>query len=647
MSRQRSHSPRYRTFPWEEPDFDPQKVVAELDRMPLGWGEEDGPRDGWGDRRHPQHQQWERERRSESYHRRRSSPYHEPPNYLDADDRPRHREAFRENIKHYEDRRGEEQPEHNRNYTQREPGWRQDQPDSGSRERFRDRSPQQHDRNNSQRGRGRGTFKRSLIHRDKWTPNPDSEQPRHINRNRREMDGSPRSGCEWEEQRYSADERREGFYRNDHEPQIFEQKRNKPMEPPRSKHSSERGFRSPRSSRSMSQEDTRGGHFVENRNNDGYHEERRSPFANDRPNYDKSRDRPANRGGNRGNFNRRGRFNHRGRGWPRGNRPNPQRVQSLPNEQPRFRAEEELYDEPEPAWEQREVGQAWEDDEDHGREIANSPSPDLEMQQPREQWGSNETKPNMMVITEETLTIKVDMSRPVNKNSLMLYSADRPLSLDLVHVGRQRLDFLSSAEHPGENSENAVQTGTFAQEIITLVHKVKDQYFGGQGITLTERFSTIKMEENEEPQEMTLNKRFSANRGLNINYSSLTEHEEPLFSKHGPLQLLGSPPLRDPDDLRHDLEKRRQERRQEGVKITIAGQSRPQRPQQPKPLPPSEETYEEKDLIEEFSNWSEEPQWRQEGPTGSTRGGGFRPFRRNNRPMRRPNYRSNSRGQNW
>uniref|UniRef100_A0A8C6WKW1 Uncharacterized protein n=1 Tax=Neogobius melanostomus TaxID=47308 RepID=A0A8C6WKW1_9GOBI len=108
-----------------------------------------------------------------------------------------------------------------------------------------------------------------------------------------------------------------------------------------------------------------------------------------------------------------------------------------------------------------------------------------------------------------------------------------------------------------ENSENAVQTGTFAQEIITLVHKVKDQYFGGQGITLTERFSTIKMEENEEPQEMTLNKRFS---------------------------LLGSPPLRDPDDLRHDLEKRRQERRQEGVKITIAGQSRPQRPQQPKPL---------------------------------------------------------------
>lgn len=225
----------------------------------------------------------------------------------------------------------------------------------------------------------------------------------------------------------------------------------------------------------------------------------------------------------------------------------------------------------------------------------------------------------------------------------MLYSANRPLSLDLVHVGRQRLDFLSSAERPGTDRDSVVQTGTFAQEVIILVHQVKDQYFGGQGITLTQRFSEIKKtEENEEAQEMTLNKRFSANRGLNVNYNSLPDREEPLFSKQGPLQLLGSPPLRDPDDLRHDLEKRRQERL-EGVKVTIAGQSRPQRP-------PSDETYDDNDKVmeeEEFSNWSDEPQWRQEGPAGPKRGGPFRPLRRNNRSMRRPNYRSNGRGQNW
>lgn len=233
--------------------------------------------------------------------------------------------------------------------------------------------------------------------------------------------------------------------------------------------------------------------------------------------------------------------------------------------------------------------------------------------------------------------------------SLMLYSADRPLSLDLVHVGRQRLDFLSSAAHPGANRENVVQTGTFAQEIITLVHQVKDQYFGGQGITLTERFSILQSGEyvREEPQGMTLNKRFSSNRGLNVNYSSLTDRDEPHFSKQGPLQLLGSPPLRDPDDLRHDLEKRRQERL-EGVKVTIVGQSKPQRPLQPNPPPPSKQTYgDDKLMEEEFSDWSEEPQGRPEGPKGPRRGGPFRPFRRNNRPMRRPNYRNNSRGQNW
>lgn len=222
---------------------------------------------------------------------------------------------------------------------------------------------------------------------------------------------------EWEEQRYSADERRDGFFRNDHEPLEFRENRNERMDSPRRKqYSPERDIHRQRSSRSMSREDMRGGHFEENRNND-FHEERRSPFADDRPNFNQYRDRPANRGGPRGNFNRRGRFYRRGRGWPRGNRPQSQRVQNLPNESPqRFTEGEEFFEEPEPAWEQREVDPSWEDDEDRGREMGNSPREDLETQLPQEQWGRNKPKPNMMVITEETLTIKVDMSRPVNKN---------------------------------------------------------------------------------------------------------------------------------------------------------------------------------------------------------------------------------------
>lgn len=186
MSRQRTHSPPYRTFPWEEPDFDPQKVVAQLDQMPLGWGEDEGPQNNWGERRHPEHHHRE-QRSEETYHRRRNSPYHGGPHFSDVGEGPRHREEFRENLKHFEDRRGQHQPERNRNY---EPEWRQNQPERVFRERFRDRSPLGRDRNNSQRGRGQGHFRQQLIYKDKWTP--DHQQ--HINRNRREMDGSPQSG---------------------------------------------------------------------------------------------------------------------------------------------------------------------------------------------------------------------------------------------------------------------------------------------------------------------------------------------------------------------------------------------------------------------------------------------------------------------
>lgn len=60
-------------------------------------------------------------------------------------------------------------------------------------------------------------------------------------------------------------------------------------------------------------------------------------------------------------------------------------------------------------------------------------------------------------------------------HSALCYSTDRQLSLDLVNVGRQRLDFLPMMEHSGTYRENTIHSGTFAQEIITLVHQVKGQ----------------------------------------------------------------------------------------------------------------------------------------------------------------------------
>uniref|UniRef100_A0A8C7ZUV5 Uncharacterized protein n=1 Tax=Oryzias sinensis TaxID=183150 RepID=A0A8C7ZUV5_9TELE len=131
----------------------------------------------------------------------------------------------------------------------------------------------------------------------------------------------------------------------------------------------------------------------------------------------------------------------------------------------------------------------------------------------------------------------------------LCYSSDRQLSLDLVNVGRQRLDFLP-ALHSGAHQESSVRMSAFAQEIITLVHLVKEQYFSGDGLTLSERFSAPQSAElSEDAEELTLNQRFSSNR---------------------------KPPLRGPGDLRHDLERRRQEKL-EGVKVTILGNSISQR----------------------------------------------------------------------
>uniref|UniRef100_A0A3B5MI76 Uncharacterized protein n=1 Tax=Xiphophorus couchianus TaxID=32473 RepID=A0A3B5MI76_9TELE len=121
-------------------------------------------------------------------------------------------------------------------------------------------------------------------------------------------------------------------------------------------------------------------------------------------------------------------------------------------------------------------------------------------------------------------------------------------------------------EHSGTYRENAAHTGTFAQEIITLVHFVKEQYFRGDGVTLTERFSAPQKGgyAEDELEELTLHQRFSSNRSGHV-----TSHFQELLSKQ---------PQRGPGDLRHDLERRRQEKL-EAVKVTIEGSSFSQRSQ--------------------------------------------------------------------
>ncbi|NP_001417831.1 uncharacterized protein LOC503771 isoform 1 [Danio rerio] len=225
---------------------------------------------------------------------------------------------------------------------------------------------------------------------------------------------------------------------------------------------------------------------------------------------------------------------------------------------------------------------------------------------PRDQYNRNPKTnvgpPSRTDFSEhETLKIKVDMSRPVTQASYLGYSSDRQLSLDLVNVGRQRLDFLPMLEHSGTYKESAVHCGTFAQEIITLVHQVKENYFSGQDIPLNERFANeqyysipdeIKEEEEYEDELEMENLRALMNRPQRMPSSGALD----------PLQR--QQPVPDPGDLRYDLERRRQQKL-EAVKITIAGANFTQMPSESQE---SEPPY-MNDLLEEPDEnfrWSEQ-----------------------------------------
>ncbi|XP_057680813.1 eukaryotic translation initiation factor 3 subunit A [Corythoichthys intestinalis] len=293
-----------------------------------------------------------------------------------------------------------------------------------------------------------------------------------------------------------------------------------------------------------SHEDSRKRRYPDNWSNSS--DRRRSSPPRERINFARSDRQGGQRGRGspqaaRGGVNRNGNF-------PK-NRSNFQQsareYQNSPREEPKtgYRAQREpLYEEEEPHWQEN-------DPQVEQVRPASQDRREPEAKRPRlRPWEDLEPK-NMTVVTEETLTIKVDMSRPIQNTSLLCYSADRQLSLDLVNVGRQRPDLL-----PEINQESVAE---FTQEIITLVHGVKELYFKGDGMTLNERFSELTQGEyrEEEGAGLTLDQRFSSNRmqvTKPANIPSLLELAH------------------NPGDLRHDLERRRQ-KRLEGVTITILG----------------------------------------------------------------------------
>ncbi|XP_039646144.1 uncharacterized protein zgc:112982 isoform X3 [Perca fluviatilis] len=744
MSRPRPGSPSYRRFPWEEPDFDPHKVLAELDGNPSDRSHRPrgDPEEHWdysredmypeGQRRSPPFPDdhefvHHRHPNQEEFYRRRPPSPHLDVMGFDDDRRlsplrdgevggDRRREGFKELFQRFENRARLPQsplrisrerlpptPKSHSDHQQREAGigWKREEQGRG-RGRFRDQSPNARlDDQRGGTGRERGRRSTQGPIRDRRREDSHHERTPPFKRQRRQMDDAIHLGYRNEEDfgqpRYSVDTPRDRFggdtqgsfprgdvrrsgplvIEHDHgitgsrEPSRWEQFGDREdlapdfirQRSPRPMGSSPERFRA-LDSRLEDREDARGRHFQDKWGDSNYHETRRNSAPQDRPNPVRygNRDGPVNHRGRGGVRPGRGQFNRSqgGRTGPPRNQPRLQQssqgYQDLPEEEqrPGYRAfREDSYEDPiegEPDWAEEDRLQQWEPQRP-GSLDRHLHRDDLDPKMPRQReraWNDQKTN-NMMVVTEETLTIKVDMSRPVNKNSSLCYSSDRQLSLDLVNVGRQRLDFLPMLEHSGTYQENAMHTGTFAQEIITLVHQVKEQYFRNDGVTLNERFSAPQQGGYSEAdtEELTLDERFSSNRGFSLNMNSLLDDDEPLFSRLGPLQ-----PVRDPGDLRHDLERRRQERL-EGVKVTISGNNMSPRPLGPISAPGL--AYREKDEMsqmedEGFSNWPEEQSRRREGNMGPRRGAPYRlnaaSQRRNTRPvnqlgpMRRPNNRN-------
>ncbi|XP_012706700.2 BCLAF1 and THRAP3 family member 3 isoform X1 [Fundulus heteroclitus] len=706
MSRPRSMSPRYRRFPWEEPDFDPHKVIAELDGTPRDRGPHprEGPEDfmdpyreerypggprrspSRGDapfrhRRHPDH---------EEFHPWRPSPHHDTMRSENRRFSPQDegfRGGFRDDFQRCDDRGGAPQPPPQgvrgsppRSFTDHQQrkagmGWRREEPG-----RFRDFSPGM--RSGDQRAEDLEREGRFPQHPDRGRQRENQRPP--FKRPRREMEAADHPGYrvlqDFGDRGFSADRPRGGFRGRSRGTLVrqdsgrsgpfgaeryhgVEGGRNlTPLEnvedrrrydanfdrqrSPRSAGSSQERFRTS-ASRPIDREDSRGAHFPDDSRDSHYQEPRRSPNTERYGNPGA----PANyRGRGRGRYNQ----GPRGRGGLQRNQP---RYQDAPQGEPR-RGYTPIRDEyREPA----EKVPAWEDEEDFPPQWTHGRSRSLDRSLPRDHpdpkgpaqrnrgWNDPQTD-NVTVITEETLTIKVDMSRPVNKNSPLCYSSDRQLSLDLVNVGRQRLDFLPLLEHSGTYRETASHSGTFAQEIITLVHFVKEQYFRGDGVSLNERFSAPQKggHSGEELQELTLNQRF--NRGFSLNLDSLLDDDEdddePLFFRLDSMQGMSKQPLRGPGDLRHNLERRRQEKL-EAVRVTIPGSSFVQESvSEPDLTPPMDH--------EGFSGWPGEQNRRREGSMGrgSRRGAYSRPNmgpQRRNHPYgnQRHNMHSNAAGPNW
>ncbi|XP_031455194.1 BCLAF1 and THRAP3 family member 3 isoform X4 [Phasianus colchicus] len=159
----------------------------------------------------------------------------------------------------------------------------------------------------------------------------------------------------------------------------------------------------------------------------------------------------------------------------------------------------------------------------------------------------------------EHLTIKVDMKKTVNRyRAASSHTTDRQMSHDLVAVGRKNENFHPVFEHM-ESVTRGVENDPsreFTQEIITIIHQIKANYFTSSDITLHERFSKIQDKPIPNMNEVKRNLDPEIHRRIDMSLAELqNKRTVPSESPQNIIRV-----LEDPNDLRHDIERRRKER---------------------------------------------------------------------------------------
>ncbi|XP_061855408.1 BCLAF1 and THRAP3 family member 3 isoform X2 [Colius striatus] len=159
----------------------------------------------------------------------------------------------------------------------------------------------------------------------------------------------------------------------------------------------------------------------------------------------------------------------------------------------------------------------------------------------------------------EHLTIKVDMKKMITKyRTASSHTTERQMSHDLVAVGRKNENFHPVFEHMESVTQNVENDPSreFTQEIITIIHQVKANYFTSSDITLHERFSKIQDKPVANMNEVKIRSDPEIHRRIDMSLAELqNKRTVPSESPQSIMRV-----LEDPNDLRHDIERRRKER---------------------------------------------------------------------------------------